>query len=123
MRRTALVFLVAIATGCVGSALQEAKLVGLAARETAEAAYLTIRIEYLLGNVSQETMNQARLLYARYVRAQTAYVEALRIWETRQIPADVEVLKASIVAIAAELRLLADGVAGRSHAATQPAGG
>ena len=108
MRKTLCLFGVLFLFGCGSSALERAKVVGLTARQTAEAAYLTLRIEYLLGHVDESTMEEARSLYERFRLAQTAYVEALRLWEEGRRPERLEALKVRIETLAARLHRLAE---------------
>ena len=110
MRRTLALVTVVFCTGCGRSALQEARVVGLTAKQTAESAYLTIRVEYLLGHVDEATMEEARMLYARFNLAQSAYVEALKVWEAGGRPADLEALKQRVAALAAALHALEERV-------------
>lgn len=106
-------------SGCGQTALDQAKSAGLASKQTAEAAYLTVYTEYLLGHVDEATVDRARVLYARWVLAQSAYVAALRLWETGQSPADLPALKAQITGLAAELHALASNA--ERQPTTQPA--
>jgi len=102
----ALVVVVA-AHGCAGSALNRAKTAGLVAKQTAESAYLTVRIEWELGHVSDETMDRARALYVRYVAAQRAYVALLAVWEASNTqPADLVAQRERVVALATALHAL-----------------
>jgi hypothetical protein len=114
MRKTsrwfiAFVFL-AILSGCGRTALNEAKAAGLAARQTAEAAYLTLRVESLLGRVDEPTMEAARRLYTRYAAAQRAYVDALALWEAGGPAQDPAALSENVIALAADLQALAESV-------------
>ena len=82
-----------LAPGCGRTALERAKVVALTARQTAESAYLTVRIEWELGHVDQATMDRARSLYARFELAQRAYVNALELWERGSPRPDLEALR------------------------------
>jgi hypothetical protein len=107
MRRTLLMVTLVVCVGCGRSALEQAKIVGLTAKQTAESAYLTIRVEYLLGHVDEATMQEARSIYARFRLAQSAYVETLKVWEAGGEPQDLEALKDRIRTLAAALHALA----------------
>ena len=109
MKRTLTIAMLLVCAGCGRTALEQAKVVGLAARQTAESAYLTVRVEYLLGHVDEATMAEARRLYTRFRLAQSAYVEALTVWEAGGRPDDLDALKDRIRTLAADLHALADG--------------
>ena len=117
MKRTLAIVILVLCAGCGRSALEQAKIVGLAAKQTAESAYLTIRVEYLLGHVDEATMEQARSHYARFRLAQSAYVEALKVWEAGGEPADLEALKRRVGAIAAGLHAIQADVLNGNRAA------
>ena len=118
-----LVAATALASGCGQTALERAKVVGLTARQTAESAYLTVRVEYELGHVDEATMDRARALYARFVRAQKAYVAAIELWEQGAPPPDLVTLREEVTALAAALHALAlEPKSERPPATTQPAG-
>jgi len=119
MRRTLTIAIVLLCAGCGRSALERAKVVGLAARQTAESAYFTVRVEYLLGHVDEATMAEARRLYARFRLAQSAYVGALKVWEAGGRPDDLDALKNRIRTLAAALHALAD-VRDRKDVTHQP---
>ena len=110
MKRLAVAFALAMLAGCGQSALQTAKLAGLASKQTAEAAYLTVRVEYLEGRVDEQTMQKARDLYARYALAQQAYHDAIVLWESGAAQEDPAVLRAQVGALAAALEALASNV-------------
>ena len=110
MRRLIVVLSLSLLAGCGQSALQQAKLAGLATKQTAETAYLTVRVEYLLGHVDEATMEKARDLYARYALAQQAYHDAVALWESGAAHDDPAALSAQLAALAAQLTALADAV-------------
>jgi len=110
----ALTLALALVFGCGQTALQRAKVVGLAAKQTAETAYLTVRIEWELGHVDESTMARARSLYARFEVAQKAYVAALELWENGAPEPDLTALRQQVQEIAAVLHALALEVESRS---------
>jgi len=121
MRRIAICAVFVLCFGCAATGLHSAKLVGLTAKQTAESAYLTVRMEYLLGRVDEETMQAARLHYARFQVAQRAYVEALRLWEAGGRPDDLETLKARVTNLAARLQALRIRAEGAEGTTSRPA--
>ena len=128
MRRAVLVEVMLVAAlvltaGCGQTALQQAKVVGLTAKQTAETAYLTVRIEWALGHVDETTMDRARSLYARFEMAQKAYVAAIELWENGALQPDLATLREEVTALAAALHALALDVKSKPPpATTQPAG-
>ena len=122
MRKMMLVGAVVLCAGCTTTALHRAKLAGLTAKQTAESAYLTVRMEYLLGRVDEETMQTARRHYARFRVAQRAYVEALRLWEAGGRPDDLEALKQRITALATQLHALRVKAESGVLSTTRPSG-
>ena len=102
-----LVAALVLASGCGQTALQQAKVVGLTAKQTAETAYLTVRIEWELGHVDAATMGKARSLYARFELAQKAYVAALELWEGGAPEPDLQTLREEVTVLAAALHALA----------------
>jgi len=128
MRWTVLIVGVLVAAlilvaGCGQTPLQQAKVVGLTAKQTAETAYLTVRIEWELGHVDDAAMNKARSLYARFEMAQKAYVAAIELWESGAPEPDLQTLRQDVTVLAAALHALAlDVKAEPPPATTQPAG-
>ncbi len=109
--------------GCGQTALDRAKVAGLTAKQTAETAYVTVRVEYLRGHVDEGTMGRAAALYEDFRRAQAAYIEILAIWEAGGAPADPAALQNDIASLAAALQAIADDVTRNSNTATtQPSG-
>ncbi len=110
MRRVVMVMLAAVlvpVSGCGQTALQRVKIVGLTAKQTAETAYLTVRIKWELGHVDERTMDRTRSLYARFELAKKAYVAALELWETGAPQPDRETLREQVTLLAAALHALA----------------
>jgi hypothetical protein len=96
-----------LVAGCGQTALQQAKVVALTAKQTAETAYLTVRIEWELGHVDQSTLDRARALYAQFELVQTAYVAALELWEHGAPQSNLEALREQVTALSAALHALA----------------
>ena len=105
--------IVALAAGCVRPTLRDAKLAALAAKETAETAYLTVRVQYLLGRVDEATMLRARELYVSWKLAQEALLSVIAAAETgtpsaageiAMLRRRVEVLSAELARMAAEVK-------------------
>jgi len=118
--------LVVCLAGCGQTALKQAKVAGLAAKEAAETAYLTVRIEYLLGHVDDATMARARSLYARFEMAQKAYVAAIQLWEHgAPQPENLDQLRKTVADLAASLHAIALEITEKDQdpTTTRPAGG
>ena len=89
------------------------ELAALAAKETAETAYLTVRVQYLLGRVDEATMLRARELYVSWKLAQEALLSVIAAAETgtpsaageiAMLRRRVEVLSAELARMAAEVK-------------------
>lgn len=112
-----------LVAGCGQTALRQAKVVALTAKQTAETAYLAVRIEWELGHVDQGTMDRARALYAQFEMAQKVYVDALELWENGAPQSNLDALRDQVTALAAALHALALEVKSeRPPVTTQPAG-
>ena len=127
LRSSAVSFLLVIvlAAGCVRPTLRDVKLAALAAKETAETAYITIRVQYLLGRVDAATMQRARELYVSWALAQEALLSAIASAETGVASGsgqDIASLRRRVEVFAAELGRLADE-AKTEGPATRPSGG
>jgi hypothetical protein len=96
-----------LVAGCGQTALQRAKVVALTAKQTAETAYLTVRIGWELGHVDQATKDRARALYAQFEMVQTAYVNALELWQNGAPQSNLDTLRDQVTAMAAALHALA----------------
>lgn len=101
--------LVLALVGCQTTALEGAKVVGITAVHTAEAAIFALAVEYEEGRLPEATMRRAVQLYQRWVMAYTAYKGLVELWEqTGREPENLDDFQRQAVALANELHQLVD---------------
>lgn len=91
------------ALGCATSDVAKAKKAALISKETAEAAYVSIYLEYKAGRISDADMQEADALYDQWRMAQLAFVASVQAAEAGSSD--------DIVPLAAELARLANYLA------------